>query len=151
MSGKTDETFGHTPKTHMYSHCNMCNILIYFCNMHMKHLQHTSKTSETLETYTCNMCFQVQHLLAAWTNGSSSTRSLALARSSMPRAVGRSPDERLCRSGNRMGRRGPCARCPRGVLEKGRRRACNLRSLLLMLLLLRQRRGRRRDGESGRR
>ena len=43
----------------MYSHCNICNIPIYFCNIHMKHLQHTSETSETLETYTCNMRFSV--------------------------------------------------------------------------------------------
>ena len=44
--------------TYMYSHCNMCNIPIYFCNIHMKHLQHASKTSKTLETYVCNMRFQ---------------------------------------------------------------------------------------------
>jgi hypothetical protein len=35
--------------------CYICNILIYFCNIHMKHLQHTSGTSETLEAYACNM------------------------------------------------------------------------------------------------
>jgi hypothetical protein len=32
----------------------------------MKHLQHTSETYETPEIDTCNMHFQVQHLLAAW-------------------------------------------------------------------------------------
>jgi hypothetical protein len=32
----------------------MCNIPIYFYNIHMKHLQHTSKTYETLEIYACN-------------------------------------------------------------------------------------------------
>jgi hypothetical protein len=37
------------------------------------------------------------------------------------------------------------------VLEKGRRLACNLGSLLPMLLLLHWQRGRRRDGESRRR
>jgi hypothetical protein len=42
----------------VYNHCNMCNITIYFCNIHMKHLQHISKTSETIETYFCNMHFQ---------------------------------------------------------------------------------------------
>jgi hypothetical protein len=31
----------HILKTHMYSHCNMCNIPIYFCNIQMKHLQHS--------------------------------------------------------------------------------------------------------------
>ena len=41
-------------------------------------------------------------------------------------------------------------RGPRGVLEKGRRRACNHGRLLLMLLLDCQRQGRRRDGKSGR-
>ena len=29
---------------------------------------HTSKTPETLETDDCNMRFQAQHLLVAWTN-----------------------------------------------------------------------------------
>jgi hypothetical protein len=36
----------------------MCNITIYFCNIHMKHLQHTSETYEKTETYSCNMRFQ---------------------------------------------------------------------------------------------
>jgi hypothetical protein len=39
----------------------ICNIPIYFCNIHIKHLQHTS---ETLKTSACNMRFQAQHLLA---------------------------------------------------------------------------------------
>jgi hypothetical protein len=42
----------------MYSHCNMCNISIYFCNIDIKHLQRTSKMSETFETYACNKRFQ---------------------------------------------------------------------------------------------
>jgi hypothetical protein len=33
---------------------DICDITIYFCNIHLKHLQHAS---ETLEIYTCNMCF----------------------------------------------------------------------------------------------
>jgi hypothetical protein len=33
----------------------------------MEHLQHTSEISEALKTYACNMHFQAQHLLAAWT------------------------------------------------------------------------------------
>jgi hypothetical protein len=36
--------------TYVYNHCNICNIPMYFCNIHMKHLQHTYETSETLET-----------------------------------------------------------------------------------------------------
>jgi hypothetical protein len=44
---------------YMYNHCDICNILIYFCNMHMKYLQRTSEKSETLETDACNMRFQV--------------------------------------------------------------------------------------------
>jgi hypothetical protein len=40
-----------TLATYMYSHCNIYNIPIYFCNIHMKHLQHTPRTSKTLETY----------------------------------------------------------------------------------------------------
>jgi hypothetical protein len=47
----------------MYNCYNICNILVYFCNIHMKHLQHTFKTYATLETDVCNMRFQVQHLL----------------------------------------------------------------------------------------
>ena len=50
----------------MYNHCNICNVPIYFCNIHMKHLQHTSATSITLETDASNMRFQAQHLLAAY-------------------------------------------------------------------------------------
>jgi hypothetical protein len=41
--------------TYVYNHCNICNIPIYFCNIHLKHLQHTSKT---FKTYAYNMCFQ---------------------------------------------------------------------------------------------
>jgi hypothetical protein len=55
----------HTLETYVYSHFNMCNILIYFCNINIKHLQYTSETSKTLETYACNMCFSAQcHLVA---------------------------------------------------------------------------------------
>jgi hypothetical protein len=43
--------------TYVHNHCNICNILIYFCNIHLKHLQHTSETSETLKTYACNVHF----------------------------------------------------------------------------------------------
>jgi hypothetical protein len=48
----------HTLQTYVYSHCNMCNVSIYFYNIKMKHLQHLDKTSETLKTYACNMGFQ---------------------------------------------------------------------------------------------
>ena len=44
--------------TYVYNHCNICNIQIYFCNIHTKHLQHISETSETIKTYACNMRFQ---------------------------------------------------------------------------------------------
>jgi hypothetical protein len=43
--------------TYVYNYCNMCNIPIYFCNIHINHLQHTSEISETIETYACNMRF----------------------------------------------------------------------------------------------
>ena len=59
----------YTIETYVYSHCNMCNIpiyfcniSIYFCNIDIKHVQHTY---ETLETYVCNMLFQRKHLLVA--------------------------------------------------------------------------------------
>jgi hypothetical protein len=42
----------------LYNHCNICNILIYFCNIHLKHFQYISEIFETLETYACNMHFQ---------------------------------------------------------------------------------------------
>ena len=47
----------HKLETYMYSHCNTCNIPIYFCNIKMKHLQHLDETSETLETYFYSMGF----------------------------------------------------------------------------------------------
>jgi hypothetical protein len=47
----------HTLETYVYSHYNMYNISIYFCNIDIQHLQHTSKTSKILETYYCNMRF----------------------------------------------------------------------------------------------
>ena len=50
--------FEQTLAIYVYSHCNMCNILIYFCDIHKKHLQHPFQTSETLETYFCNKRFQ---------------------------------------------------------------------------------------------
>jgi hypothetical protein len=45
--------------TYVDNHYNICNISIYFCNIHMKHLQHTS---ETYETDTCNMRFHGDHI-----------------------------------------------------------------------------------------
>jgi hypothetical protein len=48
----------HTLATYVYSHCNMCNILTYFCDIQMKDMQYPDKTSKTLETYACNMRFQ---------------------------------------------------------------------------------------------
>jgi hypothetical protein len=45
---KIDETMEQKLETYVYNHCNICNIPIHFCNIHMKHLQPTYKTSETL-------------------------------------------------------------------------------------------------------
>jgi tellurite resistance protein TehA-like permease len=47
--------WGQMFATYVYNHCNICNILIYFSNIHMKHLKRTSKISETFKIYTCNM------------------------------------------------------------------------------------------------
>jgi hypothetical protein len=63
-----------TLATYMYKHCNICNITIYFCNIHMKRLQHTSRIFETIETYSCNMRFQRNMSFATWQNGGSSPR-----------------------------------------------------------------------------
>jgi hypothetical protein len=41
----------------VYKDRNICNITIYFGNIHLKNLQHISETSETLEMYACNMRF----------------------------------------------------------------------------------------------
>jgi hypothetical protein len=55
MFENIDETLGtHLCNTHV-QHCNICNIPIHFCNIHLKHLQHTS---ETHETYAYNMSLQ---------------------------------------------------------------------------------------------
>ena len=48
----------HRLETYVYSHYNMCDILIYFCNIDIQHLQHSSETFETIETHACNMQFQ---------------------------------------------------------------------------------------------
>jgi uncharacterized membrane protein YGL010W len=34
----------HTLETYAYSHRNMCNITIYFCNIDIKHLKHAFAT-----------------------------------------------------------------------------------------------------------
>jgi hypothetical protein len=47
----------HTLETYVYSHYNMCNILISFCNIDIQHFQRTSETSETLEIYSYNIRF----------------------------------------------------------------------------------------------
>jgi hypothetical protein len=47
----------HKLTTCIYNHCNICSILIYFCNIRMKHLQHISEALKTLEIYVCNMRF----------------------------------------------------------------------------------------------
>jgi hypothetical protein len=47
----------YTFATNVYSHCNMCNTSIYFCNIHKKHLQHTAETTEILETYAPSVHF----------------------------------------------------------------------------------------------
>ena len=54
-----------TLATYVYNYCNMCNITIYFCNIHMKHLQHTP---EIIETYSYNMRFQrnISLLFTEW-------------------------------------------------------------------------------------
>ena len=66
-SEKTTETLG----------TKACNIRVQplqhmqhpdlLCNIYMKHLQHTAESSKTLETGICNMHFQAQYLLVAWT------------------------------------------------------------------------------------
>jgi hypothetical protein len=50
---------------YVYNHYDICNILIYFCNICMKHLQYTSRTSETLQTYTYNMSGVLRNLITA--------------------------------------------------------------------------------------
>jgi hypothetical protein len=55
----------------MYTYYNMCNILIYFCNIKMKHLQHQDETSKTLKTYS--------YMGFAWTNADTpAQRSMAV-------------------------------------------------------------------------
>ena len=49
ISKKQIKHWEHKLVTYVYNHCNICNILIYFCNIHIKHLQHTYETSERLK------------------------------------------------------------------------------------------------------
>ena len=65
-------------------HCNICNIPIYFCNIHSKHLQHTSETSETIETYACNMRFHATSPCCLPHGGSAPTRAPKLRQATMP-------------------------------------------------------------------
>jgi hypothetical protein len=41
-------------ETCVYSHSNICNIQIYFCNIQIKHLQHKFEKYETLEIFVYN-------------------------------------------------------------------------------------------------
>ena len=84
MSEKTAEVKHWEQKltTYVYTHYNMCNILIYFCNIHIKHLQHSNATSETLKIYSCNMGF-------AWTNGGMPARRSTAAHGPCCAAVAR--------------------------------------------------------------
>jgi hypothetical protein len=50
--------WGQMLATYVYNYCNICNIPIYFYNIHIQYLQHTSETNETLKTNHCNMRFQ---------------------------------------------------------------------------------------------
>jgi hypothetical protein len=63
MSEKIDKTLGTNNCNISYNHCNICDIPIYFYNIHIKLIQHTSETTETLETYVCNMRFQCNVIL----------------------------------------------------------------------------------------
>ena len=46
-----------TLATYMHNHGDICNILIYFCNIHLKHLQRTSKTLRNVCFATCFSAF----------------------------------------------------------------------------------------------
>ena len=50
------EQMKHTLKTYVYSHYNMCNILIYFCNKplkYLKHLKHAIATCTFTVAFVC--------------------------------------------------------------------------------------------------
>jgi hypothetical protein len=51
MPKKQMKHLKQTLVTYSIAIANICNIPIYFCNIHIKHLQHNSKTFETDETY----------------------------------------------------------------------------------------------------
>ena len=44
--------WGQTLAIYVYYHCNIWNIAIYFCNIHVKQLKYASNTSETFQMYT---------------------------------------------------------------------------------------------------
>jgi hypothetical protein len=90
----------------VYNHRNICNILIYFYNIHMKQLKHTSGTIETLETWACNMSekhpetLETQHCRAAMTylvGNCGGTGSLDGARPRTHHARHRPRERRRCR------------------------------------------------------
>ena len=53
---------------YVYNHCNICNVPIYFYNIHMKHLQDNSETIATLKTDTSKCAFKrnIYLLLMKW-------------------------------------------------------------------------------------
>ena len=51
----------HTLETYEYSHYNMCNIPIYFCNIDIQHLKHTLATCAFNVPSTC--CFDERRLI----------------------------------------------------------------------------------------
>jgi hypothetical protein len=53
----------HVLETLVYSHSNICNIQIYFCNVYMKYLQYKSETLETYVYIHRNICnIHMKHL-----------------------------------------------------------------------------------------
>ena len=84
MSEKQTKHLEQTLATCVYSHCSICTILVYFCNINAKHLQHTTKTSKTIETYACNMRFRATSPWCLPHRGSATTRVALLRQVTMP-------------------------------------------------------------------
>jgi hypothetical protein len=77
---KTDKTLRTKLTTYVNNHCNIYNISIYFCNIHINICNITLKH---LKTDACNMRFQPTSTCCLDENGSSSMRTSTPAWSSM--------------------------------------------------------------------
>jgi hypothetical protein len=120
----------------VYNHCNICNISIYFCNIHMKQFQHTPKHLKHLKQMLATCAFKRKHLLAALTKMEARRHGArrrcearchgVTRRSPMRTDLGRGRDRRMERGhdGRHEFRQGHVARARTGSVPRAGRAAC---------------------------